>query len=599
MSLEALNDLVAVDTETTGLSRWHGDRPFAVSFCDSEGNTHYIRWEVDPFTREVLADPDDLRALFKFFRSGRRFVFHHGKFDVMMLDAFGVKVPAKTWDDTLVAFRCVKTDEPTYGLKPLAKRYADYEITDEKDLKKATIAARRQGKKEGWKIHEDVPADYWMADPELCARYAIQDAERTMLLWILVQDRIQEVGVQATYALEMEIQQVTMDMERHGVAIDLPLIKSAQTELGEKLSTLFTELESASWDGFNPNSPQQKIKLLYERLGLRPRGWTKSGAPATDKTALEKLNHPVAKLLLEYSNLSKQLQFYVQWESQAVEEGGQWVIHPTFNPQAADTGRFSCSNPNLQQVPSRDPEAAARARRPFIPRPGHVWIACDYSQMELRMLASQAHEEGMLNAFRNGADIHEETAYLVFGSRDKKHRRDAKDINFGISYGAGAEKIGETSGKSTYEAQQNIDRYFGRFPGIQRYMEEMIGKARADGHIINPYGRRIDIPRQKLYTALNYDIQSSGADVCKRAMLRTAPLASAVGGHLVLQIHDEIVFEIPREAATPQLLRQIRDEMEAAAEGKFQIPLGVDVSYCEESWADKQDVVLDAVVRRV
>lgn len=583
---------VAVDTETTGLSRYHGDRPFACSFCDEDGNLAYLRWEVDPMTREVHVPQSAVRLLNGFFSSGRQFVFHHSKFDISMFESIGVQVPWGEVDDTLVAFRCLRTGERQYGLKPLAAKFANYPQEDERDLRNATKKARRLGKKEGWKLSEEVPADYWMAPPELCRKYALGDVERTMLLWILARDKLDELDVRDTYELEMAIQPLCVDMERRGVCLDMNLIEAGQAELIDVIADIRRKLEEYAWKGFNPNSHPQKATLLFSKLGLQPRGWTKAGKPSTDKNALPLIDHPAAQLLLDHMNAVKQCQFFAAWEHSAVKEDGLWVIHPTFNPQAADTGRFSCSNPNLQQVPSRDPEAAARARKPFIPRPGHVWIPADYSQMELRMLASRAKEESMLEAFRKGEDIHSATAKMIFGTDEGEARNISKNINFGISYGAGADKIAETAGKSTYEASQFLEKYLSTFSGLRDYMKEIVARGRAEGFIVNPFGRRIDVPRDRVYTALNYDIQSSGADVCKRAMIRTAPIAAAAGGALVLQVHDEIVFEIPRGAVNPGLLRVLKSEMEAAADCKFSIPLGVDVSYCERSWAEKDEVVL-------
>jgi len=593
MPLDRLSDLVAVDTETTGTRPMSGDMPFAVSFCDGNGTSEYLRWAVDPTTRKCVVPDSDVRLLREFFRSGRTFVFHHGKFDVEMLAVIGVEVPVGSWHDTLVAMRCITTDEPTYGLKPLAKKYADYPTDDESDLLQSVYAARRKGKRLGWSLHPECKADFWMADPKLVERYAVGDVERTMLLWLFCRDRLDEEDVRATYEMEMRLQPVVVAMEQRGVCVDLGAVHDAQKTIGRQIDASRKFFDKHCGVGFNPNSHQQK-GALFERLNIKPVGYTKSGEASWKAEYLKHVDHPIADALVSHADLVKRVSFFDAWDKFAVDG----VLHPSFEPQAARTGRFGCREPNLQQVPKRNPELARMARRPFVPRDGCVWIAADYSQMELRMLADLAQEDAMRSAFANGRDIHQETAVSLWGEdavrKDPELRSHAKGVTFGIQYGIGASKLGKAIGGGDADGLRLLDQYMTTFPGISRFRDALMEQSQRLGYVMTAYGRRLHVPATEPHKAVNYCIQGSGADVCKRAMIEVDKfivkhLGPVYG--LVITVHDEIVVEVPKRWATISRLRAIKDLMESAAYA-FDDPLPVDVSLVESTWAEKIDVHL-------
>jgi DNA polymerase-1 len=597
MRLDRLSSLVAVDTETTGLRSFAGDLPFAIAFCDDQGQVDYVAWAVDPLTRKPRVSASDVRSLQEFFRSGRTFVFHHGKFDVQMLTAIGVHVPPQSWEDTLVAMRCLITNEPTYGLKPLAKKYADYPTDDEEDLLKSTYAGRRAAKQHGWSIAPDCKADYWLADPVLVRKYALGDVKRTMLLWMLANDRIKADGIQHTYDLEMRVQPVVIAMERRGVRIDRAAVDSAARGIAAQLAESRRYFDKEVSPDFNPNSHLQKCSL-FETLGIRPVGWTSSGQPSWKAEHLAYVDHPVAEAIVHHADLVKRASFFESWAKHAVCAEGIWVLYPNFEPQAARTGRFGCRAPNLQQVPKRDPEMAELARRPFIPREGCVWIAADYSQMELRMLADLADESEMRTALAKGRDIHRETAVTLWGSdavdNDPGLRSKAKGVTFGIQYGIGAKKLGKFIGGTEADGLRLLDQYLETFSGIRQFREDAMSDARNKGYVRTAYGRRLDVPPMEPNKAVNYRIQGSGADVCKRAMIAVDRYCRRTLGSehgIVLTIHDELAIEVPRTWATAERLYAVRDLMESAGH-VFKDRLPVDVSLVESSWAEKLDVHL-------
>lgn len=599
LGLDRLGDVVACDTETTGLSRWHGCQPYSIGFCDDERRKRVVRWEVDPFTRKVRIKSADQRELCRLFGSSRRFVFFHGKFDIPMLESIGVPAP-KVWDDALVAMHTVKTDENSYELKWLARRYAGYPNDDEKELKDAVKAARREGRKKGWKIGESVSEDYWLAPAGISAKYNLGDCERTMLLHLFTQELLDSEGLRPTYEMEMALQPVVMAMEARGVRINLDTVRKSREELAEKIKEALAKIRKDSGrPDFNPNSYPQKCRLFYGKLGFEPTKRTRKGSPSMDRDSLEEIPHPLARLILEHGKLTKMFGFFEGWEREADENG---ILHASFEPQAAGTGRFGCRRPNLQQVPKNDPKYAKLARAPFEPRPGHWWVAGDYSQMELRMLAGIAQEEAMLEAFRNNRDIHYETAVRLWGIEAVKAadtpqgntlRSSAKNVNFAMLYGAGPKRIAAQTGTSVTEAAMLLSNYHSQFPRIKKFMDETIRAGRREGHIFTAYGRRVEVPALYAYKGVNYIIQGSGADVTKRALINMHDVFKRRGGGLVLTIHDEIVGELPERAVNKQTLEAMKHEMERWSK-PFGIRLVVDLGIVTERWSEKADVVLAA-----
>lgn len=593
--LSSLVGAIACDTETTGLSTQRGDRPFMVLFMDEEEQYATVIWPVDPYTREVTPDPQDLaelRALFS--QESRRFVFHHGKFDVQMLAAVGVDVRPDSWDDTLVAARVLRSGIPSAALKPLAKRFCGIPVDDEKALKKAVAAERRKGKKLGWKIGPVVETDYWVC-PDLCEEYGRGDVLRTLSLWILFESQLNGSPLRNVYAREMELQPVVIKMEQRGIRCDLEDVIEGRLAAEEKAEDIRSRIrEITRIPDFNPNSPNDIAAYFFHSQRHPVHKRTPTGQPKTDAKTLAAIDDPVARLILEYKKASKMGQFFASWEPMIVDG----VIYGSFEPQAAHTGRFSARNPNFQQVPKRDPDLKKACRKPFRPREGYVWAALDYSQMELFMLGALAGDMEMLEGFRRGEDVHRNTAIRIWGEEafNSSLRSRAKAVSFGISYGAGPAKVASESGLTFQEAVAVIAEYFDAFSSVREFMDASEKEARTTGAVINPFDRRVEVDRDTIYAATNYMIQSSGADIVKMAMIRIDRWLSEVcpEAGIILQIHDEIVIEMPKAFATIANLRIVRDLMVEGTEEKFGIPLQVEAEYVMpgRSWSTAAKVSL-------
>lgn len=592
--LSKLGRLVACDTETTGTNPWKGDRPFAVSMCDEDGRAWFRSWPVDPMTREVKIPRRDRRTLRFFFRSRRRIVFHNGKFDLRMLRMAGCidGWPRGGWDDTLVAARVARSDELSYQLKFLAARHLDYPRDDEKELKAEVRRLRRVGKKEGWAITpagEDgaVERDYWLA-PDHVEPYALKDAERTIILWLFYREVMEEDGLLDVYSREMAVQEPVTRMEDRGVLIDTRELIQFAYRMGVQAHAARREIDEIFGAEFNPNSYPQKREHFYGKFGLPVTSTTKNRNPSVDGDALEgwaAQGVAGAGELLEWSRAEKLLQFCRRWRELLVDR----VLHPTLEPTATKTGRFSCRDPNLQQVPKRSKEAKL-ARRPFVPRPGHVWVLLDYSQMELRLLAGLANEGAMLDAFAAGEDIHATTARLVFGRDDEYHRLLAKNLNFAIVFGAGPKKAAlMMGGVPIDDAKDFLDRYYQRFPRVQAFMDECSNAVRREGYIVNPYGRRVYVNPDYAYRGVNSLIQSTGADVLKVAMPRIEDFLEDRRAWIVLPVHDELVVEARTQAYCLGLVRGVRDLMEDHG-GVLPIELPVDAALARACWAKSKEI---------
>lgn len=592
--LAEFGSVVACDTETTGLSTQRGDRPFLTLFMDEEERLTMFEWVVDPLTRTVSVDPDDVDEMNAFFGGDRELVFHHGKFDVTMLRSVGVEVP-DGWNDTMIAARVLRSGLPTVALKPLAKRFAGIEDADEEDLKKAVRAARRKGRKLGWKLGPKVETDYWMA-PKECRAYGGTDVLRTICLWFLFREEIAaSPDATRTYQRELDLQPVVLRMEDRGVMCRPEDITSSKAEVMEGVRKINQRIFDGTGNpDFNPRSSAQLIDFFHEEMKLPVHGRTKTGLPKTDKDALAKIDHPVARAIEELRTQEKMVQFFESWmEHQA---GG--ILHSSFEPTAAVTGRFSSRDPCLHQVPKRNPVMKKLCRKPFRPREGYVWIAGDFTQMELYMLAGLAKEQAMLEAFRAGRDIHAETAIQIWGQTNDDLRFRAKAATFGISYGAGPETLGASTGLSVGDAADLLDGYLNAYSGVATFMDDCQREAKLTGAVLNPFGRRVEVSKDAIFAALNYKIQSSGADVVKEAMIRINNWlrAEVPDAEIVLQIHDEVVLEVPKARANIAFMRELSRLMSLGTEDVFGIPLRVDLEYVMEgrSWSRAAPVNLGA-----
>ncbi len=376
--------------------------------------------------------------------------------------------------------------------------------------------------------------------------------------------------------------------------------------MGELLARVEANLYELAGERFNPNSPRQLATVLFDHLGLPARKRTKTGY-STDAEVLEELatQHPVVACILEHRQLVKLKSTYVD-ALQALADPQTARVHTTFNQAITATGRLSSTEPNLQNIPVRT-EVGRRIRRAFVPgKPDAVLLAADYSQIELRVLAHFSNDAAFMAAFREGDDIHRRTAAEVFGVPEDAvtpvMRNRAKAVNFGIIYGQTGYGLGKAIGVSPAEADGYIQRYFQRYEGVKSYLERVIEEARAQKFVTTLLGRRRYLPdldsRNRVLrayaerTARNTPIQGTAADIIKVAMVRTHGRLSQGGfrARLILQVHDELIFEAPADEV-PALATMVRTEMEEAV--KLSVPLEVEIKK-GRNWAEMEKVEVHA-----
>lgn len=395
------------------------------------------------------------------------------------------------------------------------------------------------------------------------------------------------------YDMEMKLVSVLYDMEHAGIAVSRERLALLREELWQRMQTVEKDIFALAGGEINIGSPKQLAQLLFEKLQLPVLKRTKTG-PSTDHTVLEQLaeQHPLPKMILDHRMLQKLLSTYVEALPQLLDSNGR--VHTSFNQAVAATGRLSSQDPNLQNIPIRT-ELGRRIRGAFLAAPGCQLVAADYSQIELRVLAHLSGDEALIDAFVHGADIHQRTAMKLFSVAEdavtKDQRRRAKTLNFGLLYGLSAFRLAREEDISMGEAKQFIEAYFGAYPKIRKFIDETVATAKSRGYVETIMGRRRYIPDLRSKSAMlrqaaervatNTPVQGSAADLMKLAMLKVAAALKREQpkSRMVLQVHDELVIECPRETAeaTAALLRT---EMEGAY--ALSVPLTVDVTIAED-----------------
>jgi DNA polymerase-1 len=384
---------------------------------------------------------------------------------------------------------------------------------------------------------------------------------------------------------------VLSDMEQTGVAIDTAMLARQSTELAHRIVAIEQEAHREAGQPFNLGSPKQIQEILYDKLRLPVLAKTPKGAPSTAEAVLQDLalDYPLPRLILEYRSLSKLKSTYTDRLPEQIDpRSGR--VHTSDHQAVATTGRLSSSDPNLQNIPVRT-EEGRRIRQAFIARPGYALLAADYSQIELRIMAHLSGDEGLLRAFAAGADIHRATAAEVFGAAPEAvtsdQRRSAKAINFGLIYGMSAFGLARQLGIARGAAQEYIDLYFSRYPGVLTYMEATRRQAREQGYVETVFGRRLYLPDIKAgnaqrrsaaeRTAINAPMQGTAADIIKRAMIGLHGWIKSqydLDISMIMQVHDELVFEVA-ESQIEEAATRVRNTMvEAAA---LRVPLVVDI----------------------
>ncbi|HYB90875.1 MAG TPA: DNA polymerase, partial [Candidatus Binataceae bacterium] len=426
-------------------------------------------------------------------------------------------------------------------------------------------------------------------------RAEIAGALREVLL-----PRMRQDGLERLFAeIEIPVVYILAEMEATGIGIDAAALKKISAELGEQAARLELACYELAGRRFNLNSPAQLREVLFTDLKLSAKGLkkTKSGF-STDADTLEKLAaaHPMPKKLLEYRALAKLKSTYADALGDLIDPA-TGRIHTTFHQALTATGRLSSSDPNLQNIPTRN-EEGRRIRRAFVARDRFLLLSADYSQIDLRVLAHLSGDPTLVDAFQRGEDIHVRTATEVLGITadrvDAAARRLAKTINFGIIYGMGPQRLASQLGISLADASDYIKRYFDRLPGVQAWVDETVKKARADGYVTTMYGRRRYLPElnsppggaraQAERIAINTPIQGSAADLIKVAMIRLhyEIRRLEIPASMIMQVHDELLLEVQADAVAAAG-EAARREMEGVA--SLKVPLKVDVKW-GPNWAE-------------
>lgn len=630
-NLKIKNNVVGFDTECTGIvpygdyKRWgyYPARPFAFSFYDDEGNSAYFRWEVDPMTREVIPNPKSLREMKKILENKKiRKVGHNLSYDIRMCHYGGIELTGPVDDTIIMAHVVTGGDEMSYALKGLGEKYLGVSKDDEKALQEATIKARNKGKKLGWSLatkehfgREPIKADYWMAPDSICMKYAVTDAERTMLFWMLWREDIRnDPRLEEVYQREMKVFHVVAKMENRGVRVfpeELKSLREFYTKYADKQMRL---ADKHGGKGLNFRSPKQMVNKFITEKGYEPKYYTKKGNPQISgdflKELAEKHDDRLARAILEFRGATHMISGFLDpYDRFRVKEkcDGRdvWTLHPNFRQAGPITGRFSCGDPNLMQVASettgrRRTEITLRPRESLGPREGCYWYLPDYSQIEVWVFSFLAQEEAMMQALLSGRDFHGSIAERVWGNRaDYKenksyYRKCAKLLMFCNLYGGGVKKVAYLLQQPLREAEKFVAQYHGELPGVNRYMRRMINKAKREGKIFNPFGRMYYIPEQVAYRAVNYMIQGTSADIMKEAMVNVDNLFSKKwkGCHMLLTLHDELILEIPKKFHSKKLMRDIFKAMQ----GKFHerigspVPLKVSMKVALKRWSEAKEI---------
>jgi DNA polymerase-1 len=572
---------VALDTETDSAFPTRA-RLVGLSFSLVPGEAFYV-----PVGHDYLGAPlqipkeralDILRPVLE--DPAVRKIGQNIKYDLIVLEREGVRL-AGVSRDTMVLSYLLEPNWGKHGLEKLALHYLQATKTPYKD-----IVGR--GKNELTMDKVEI---------ERAAPYACQDAALALELDRILWKKIEAKKLDRLYEdIERPLIGLLARMEVCGVRVDPGVLKSMSKELEGELGRLEKEIHALAGGAFNINSPRQLAEILFHKLGLPAARRTKiTKGYSTSLDILEELAavHPLARHVLDYRQMSKLKSTYADALPQLINPA-TGRIHTSYNQTVASTGRLSSSDPNLQNIPVRG-SWGTRFRRAFIPDKGHFLLAADYSQIELRVLAHLSQDPKLIATFLEDRDVHEETAWLVFGdSTGEETRRRAKIINFSIVYGTSAFSLAKELGTSAAEAQKFIDRYFSELPGVKAYLDRVVQEARERGYSETILGRKRQVPELRMpdrtiqqagrRIALNNPIQGSAADLVKVAMLRAARELAArkLRTRMILQVHDELVFEVPeREKAEVEPL--VREAMEGASE--LLVPLKVRLGF-GPNWAD-------------
>ena len=584
---------VAVDTETTGLDDMRADLVGICLACNP-GEACYIPLahkasaEEDLFASDALAEGqmpmqealDLLKPILEdpaILKIGQNM-----KYDAKILSRYGIAIAP--YDDTMLISYALHAGLHGHGMDTLSDRYLGHQPIPIKDL-------LGSGKKQ-------ITFDKVAIDE--ATKYAAEDADITLRLWQVLKPQLHQKQVTTVYeTLERPLSPVLAQMERHGIKVDRDTLSRMSNAFAQKMAGLEAEIHELAGEGFNVGSPKQLGEILFDKLALPGGKKGKTGAYATGADILEDLatEHDLPARVLDWRQLSKLKSTYTDALQDHINpDTGR--VHTSYVQTGANTGRLASTDPNLQNIPIRS-EEGRRIREAFVAEDGKCLLSLDYSQIELRILAHVAGIDALKQAFADGQDIHAATASEMFNvpldEMTPDIRRQAKAINFGVIYGISGFGLARNLRIPRSEAQGFIDRYFERFPGIREYMDRTTEFAKTHGYVETLFGRRINTPDIAAKgpragfakrAAINAPIQGSAADIIRRAMIRMPDAIAPLPAKMLLQVHDELVFEVDA-SAVDEVTQAARKAMEAAAAPAVHIdvPLVADAG-SGQNWAE-------------
>ena len=566
--------LFALDTETDNLD-YMAANLVGISFALENGEAAYLPLQLDYLGAPKTLEKTTALALLKpvLENPAIQKVGQNFKYDLTIFARNGIDVQGVAFDTMLESY--VLNSTGRHNMDDLAKRYLGHQTISFEEI---------AGKGKNQLTFNQIPL-------EKAAEYAAEDADVTMKLQQVLWEKLSKEPTLEKLFKEMELPLlgVLSRMERRGVLIDSDALFLQSNEIANRLSELEEQAYVLAGQPFNLASTKQLQEILFDKLGLPVIQKTPKGAPSTNEEVLEELafSHELPKVLVEHRGLSKLKSTYTDKLPQMVNPQTSRV-HTSYHQAVTATGRLSSSDPNLQNIPIRN-EEGRRIRQAFIAREGFTVVAADYSQIELRIMAHLSQDQGLINAFTQGKDIHRSTAAEIFGvSLDEvtsEQRRNAKAINFGLIYGMSAFGLSRQLGIGRADAQSYMDLYFKRYPGVQTFMHDIREKAKAQGYVETLFGRRLYLPdinssngmRRKAAerVAINAPMQGTAADIIKRAMIQLdQKLQNDPDIAMIMQVHDELVFEV-RSEKVAFYSELIKTQMESAAD--LVVPLIVDV----------------------
>ena len=574
--------LIAIDTETTSLNVMNA-KLVGISMSLKKGEAVYIPVNHMGATEDEQINEDDLVQLLKPVLEDSAIVKigQNIKYDAHIFLNLGIKMHGINEDTMLMSY--VINSNQSHGMNKLSQKYLGHDcITYEslvgKGVKQLTFD---------------------QIDINDALEYAAEDADVTLQLYHVLKNQLKKEKrlLEVYQKFEIPSMKALIEIERNGVLIDAHLLGQQSQKIGEELIKIESKAYELAGQPFNLASPKQLREILFEKLEIKPLKKTPTGTPSTSEEVLQELSkdYPLPKILLEYRTLAKLKSTYTDKLPLMINQS-TGRIHTSYNQAVAVTGRLASSDPNLQNIPIKSSEGR-KIREAFIAKPNFSIISADYSQIELRILAHLSKDLGLIEAFKNNKDIHTITASEIFNTNIKKitseQRRYAKIINFGLIYGMGAFGLAKTLGITRSDAQNYIQEYFNKYPTVLQYMEESKQFAREHGYVETFFGRRLWLPEISSSNglrkagaeraAINAPMQGTAADLIKLAMIQVQQWIddnSDLKGQVIMQVHDELVFEVPNNEID-KFTKEIPQIMQNVA--KLDIPLIVEIN-AGENW---------------